>query len=192
MEYGLALLLVMSGIIVYLFWDTYFMGDLESVKSGIDGKQYMVRGLPDKQQAADLLAQIRGNLMKLQEHLNKLSPDDKRTQQINRNFNGDNMRESIEKSNTTSYSINKGEKIIFCLRSRDVEEKLADINTMMFVAIHEFAHIGTKSIGHTPEFWENFKWILQEAINIGIYKEVDYKSKPQDYCGMKITGSPLD
>ena len=193
MEYGVALVLVMSGIVVYLFWDTYMVGDLEAVKSTIDGEIYMVRGLPDKQEASNLISQIRTNLLKLKTHLNKIALDDKRSNNINKNFNGNNFRESVEKSgSSTSYSINKGEKIILCLRSRDVEEKLSDLNTIMFVALHEFAHIATTSIGHTPEFWENFKWILQEAINIGIYREVDYKSKPQDYCGMQITGSPLD
>ena len=193
MEYGVELVLVMSGIVVYLFWDTYMVGDLEAVKSTIDGEIYMVRGLPDKQEASNLISQIRTNLLKLKTHLNKIALDDKRSNNINKNFNGNNFRESVEKSgSSTSYSINKGEKIILCLRSRDVEEKLSDLNTIMFVALHEFAHIATTSIGHTPEFWENFKWILQEAINIGIYREVDYKSKPQDYCGMQITGSPLD
>ena len=191
MEYGVALVLVMSGIVVYLFWDTYMVGDLEAVKSTIDGEIYMVRGLPDKQEASNLISQIRTNLLKLKTHLNKIALDDKRSNNINKNFNGNNFRESVEKSgSSTSYSINKGEKIILCLRSRDVEEKLSDLNTIMFVALHEFAHIATTSIGHTPEFWENFKWILQEAINIGIYREVDYKSKPQDYCGMQITDSP--
>lgn len=169
------------------------IGDLEPVKSTIDNETYMVRGLPDKQEAANLIAQVKSYLLKLKTHLTKLSPDDKRVSNINKNFNGKNFRETTEKSgSSTSYSINKGEKIVLCLRSRDVEEKLSDLNTIMFVSLHEFAHIATTSIGHTPEFWENFKWILQEAINIGIYKEVDYKNKPQDYCGMKITGSPLD
>jgi len=193
MEYGVVLVLVMAGIVAYLFWDTYVTQDLVPIKTQIDGNTYMVRDLPDKQEAAELLAEIKTNLIKLQTHLTKLYPDDKRVKQLNRNFTENSIfRETTEKAHTTSYSINKGEKIIFCLRSRDVEEVLADINTLMFVAIHEYSHIGTESIGHTPEFWENFKWILEESINIGIYKQVDYKSNPEEYCGMKITGSPLD
>ena len=193
MEYGLVLVLVMAGIVAYLFWDTYITQDLVPVKSNIDSDIYLVRDLPDKQQASDLLAEIKINLIKLQTHLTKISPDDKRVKQLNKNFTDKSiLRETTEKANTTSYSINKGEKIVFCLRSRDVEEVLADINTLIFVAIHEYSHIGTESVGHTPEFWENFKWILEESINIGIYKQVDYKSNPEDYCGMKITGSPLD
>ena len=28
---------------------------------------------------------------------------------------------------------------------------------------------------HTEEFWKNFKFLLEEAVGIGIYKPVDYK-----------------
>ena len=61
---------------------------------------------------------------------------------------------------------------------------------MTFVGIHEVAHIMTKSIGHTKEFWQNFKFLLKNAAKIGIYTPVDYKRKPKEYCGMKITDNP--
>ena len=100
--------------------------------------------------------------------------------------------ETLPTSIHTAYSQNKGEKLAFCL---DVEKKgiskLIDLNTLTFVAIHELAHIATESVGHTEEFWDNFKFLLKEAININIYKPVDYKKKPQKYCGMNITDNPL-
>ena len=61
----------------------------------------------------------------------------------------------------------------------------------MFVVIHELAHIITKSIGHTDEFWENMKFLLKISIKLGIYQEVDYKNKPEKYCGITITDTPL-
>ena len=67
-----------------------------------------------------------------------------------------------------------------------------DINTMMFVAIHELAHLMTKSIGHTPEFWNNMKYLLKKAIDINLYVKQDFSKKPVNYCGTKITNSPLD
>ena len=67
-----------------------------------------------------------------------------------------------------------------------------DINTMMFVVLHEMGHLSSESIGHTDEFWENFKWILEESINIGIYIKQEFNKKPIEYCGMSITSSPLD
>ena len=49
----------------------------------------------------------------------------------------------------------------------------------------------TKSVGHTPEFWDNMRYLLKKGIKIGVYKAVDYKSKPVSYCGISITDSPL-
>ena len=60
----------------------------------------------------------------------------------------------------------------------------------MFVIIHELAHVASESIGHTDEFWKNFKFLLIEAEKIGIYKPIDYKTNPKNYCGMEITDNP--
>ena len=99
--------------------------------------------------------------------------------------------ETEKGSKYTSYSINKGEKLVFCLRSKDGTDKLTDLNTITFVALHELTHILTKSIGHTPEFWSNFKFILKIAVKLGIYKKVDYSINPKKYCGMTVTDTPL-
>jgi hypothetical protein len=61
----------------------------------------------------------------------------------------------------------------------------------MFVVLHEMAHLMTTTIGHTPEFWANFRRILKDAIGAGVYHEVNYTREPVEYCGMKITSSPL-
>ena len=45
----------------------------------------------------------------------------------------------------------------------------------MFVTLHELSHIATKTIGHKSEFWENFKFLLQQAKEAGIHNPVDYK-----------------
>ena len=60
----------------------------------------------------------------------------------------------------------------------------------MFVALHELSHIASKSIGHTDEFWNNFKFLIEEASSINIYDPVDYKKDPKQYCGMTITDNP--
>ena len=60
----------------------------------------------------------------------------------------------------------------------------------MFVAIHEMGHVITKTIGHGPDFWNNFGWLLQEAERIGIYTPQNFTAHPVSYCGMKITDQP--
>ena len=67
---------------------------------------------------------------------------------------------------------------------------MIDENTLTFVAIHELSHIASESIGHNDEFWKNFKFLLEYAEKIKIYKPIDYKKNPKNYCGMRITDNP--
>lgn len=177
--------------LAWLLWDTYVNGEVEYVKASLDGKEYLVRSLPDKREAANLLAEISARLQKLVSYLETSEPKDERTVLIVKNFDPDAISEGSENAKYTSYSVNKGEKIVFCLRSRDKNNRLMDINTMTFVALHELAHISSKTIGHDETFWTNFKWILERAVKTGIYKEQDFKKKPVEYCGIQITDSPL-
>jgi hypothetical protein len=48
----------------------------------------------------------------------------------------------------------------------------------------------TVSIGHKQEFWQNFKFLLENAKQAGIYDPIDYKKNPQEYCGMTINDNP--
>jgi WLM domain len=186
MDNNWLILVVLAVGVGYLLFDTYWSGDVEYVESRVDGHKYLVRSLPDKQEAADLLANIRANLERLVAHLEKAHPDDERTKMIVVNFRSDKIREGADNHKYTSYSINKGEQIVFCLRSRDGKDTLVDVNTMVFVAIHELAHIGTTDVGHTDTFWANMRWLLEVAMDIGIYTKQDFESKPVRYCGVDI------
>jgi hypothetical protein len=181
------LIITIAGI--YYVYQYYLNEGLIKVKSKIDNEEYTVQIKDDAVEAADLIAKIKGKLNTLTEHLEKTyGHSDHRVARLKDNYKPERISEGVDTPGYTSYSINKGEKIVLCLRNHD---KLMDINTMMFVVLHEYAHLATESIGHTEEFWDNFKWILEEAINIGIYTRQDFKNKNVDYCGIKITSSPL-
>jgi len=162
------------------------------VKSTVDGREYSVRDLPDKKRAADLLATLRIRLGTLMDHLAESYPNKPQVQRLVQNFRADPNRflESTPDAEHTSYSVNKGESVHFCLRQRDGTEELVDENIMVFVAIHEMSHMITQSIGHDTEFWNNFGWLLREAENRKLYKHTDFKSHPVMYCGVSITDSP--
>ena len=161
-------------------------------KSTIDEQKYLVRNVNNKQNAADMLAEIRKRLIKFCAYLNAEYPTDKRIIRTITRFTPDNIYENYpdEGDESTSYSMNKGEKIYFCLRDKNNKSKLVNLNVVMFVAFHEMAHIMTLSTGHTEEFWNNFKFILKNAVKLGVYKYIDFASKPLNYCGVKITTSP--
>lgn len=177
-------------LIFFLYYESKY-SQLTYVKSNVDDRQYLVRNRKDKQEASDLLGNIRKNLDNIVSSLIQKYPDENRIKRLKQNYNPEKISESIPHTDYTSYSVNKGEQIVFCLRSKDEEEKLIDLNTIMFVAIHELAHVMTKSVGHTDEFWANMKYLLQESIKLGVYNEDDYRVNPKKYCGTEITDSPL-
>lgn len=161
------------------------------VKSSIDNNEYLVRNLHNKDDAANILAKLRLKLEKICKIMKEKYPTDDSVTRMNERFNPSNITESGKNNQYTSYSVNKGEKIVFCIRQKDEDESLVDENTISFVAIHELAHIMTKSVGHTTEFWDNFKRLLKEAIEHKLYIKEDYSSNPKEYCGIKVSDSPL-
>lgn len=163
------------------------------VVSKVDGKPYKVRDMDDKQHAADLLANLRIRLTNLCNILEKKYPDKPQVKFMVKNFRSDPHRflEATPDSEHTSYSVNKGESIHLCLRQRQgPDESLVDENVMTFVALHELAHVCTESLGHGPDFWNNFGWLLKEAEANNLYKYTDFSAHPVSYCGVYITDSP--
>lgn len=194
MEIGSEGLIIITLTIIgfYYIYNIQNERGLIKVKSDVDNEEYTVQLKDDSKEAADLIAHIKKKLILLLEHMQRtFGKDDKRVIQLTNNFRPDNIKEGVSKPGYTSYSINKGEQIVLCLRNKGSDE-LVDMNTMMFVVLHEFAHLASVSIGHTEEFWDNFRWILEEAMNIGIYTKQDFNKESVEYCGMDITSSPLD
>ena len=118
-------------------------------------------------------------------------PERPNVERLVENFNPQKVKEILPTSTYTAYSENKGEKLAFCVTTTKEGNKLIDENTLTFVAIHEVAHTMTKSIGHKEEFWRNFKFLLTNAVDMGIYAPIDYKEKPAKYCGMTINDNPF-
>jgi hypothetical protein len=163
---------------------------LKCVISTVDGNKYCVRDRVMVHEAVDLLARAVGKLTELVDYMAKKYPNDKDIQTLKRNYNPTKITETLPTSELTAYSENKGEKMAFCLNKTKNTGTLIDENTLVFVGIHELSHTMTKSVGHKQEFWTNFKFLLENAVKIGIYEPVDYKKKNQSYCGMTITDNP--
>lgn len=161
------------------------------VKSTIDGERYYVRNMPDKQEAADRLARTRAKLIRLRDHIVQKYPNIVFVKQIATNFEAlpDQFSESTPEAVHTSYTVDK-QKVFMCLRQRNTQEELVSENVIVFVALHEMGHVGTASIGHTPEFWNNFAWLLKQAEELQIYTYTDFSAHPVEYCGVHITDSP--
>ena len=173
---------------IYLESDAY---NLKCIIASKDGNRYCVREREKLELAANLLAQVTQKMKDMVAYMKEKHPDEPRTKRLVEGFNPKTISETLPTSELTAYSENKGEKIAFCLNTTKEGNKLIDLNTLTFVALHELSHIMTESVGHKQDFWQNFKYLLQNAKEAGIYNPVDYKKAPQEYCGMKINDSPF-
>ena len=178
-------------VVMLFFYLKNHYAEVTYVKSKIDGENYLVRRLPDKEKAADTLAQLALDIEKLIKHLLAKYPEDKDIRRLYKNFNKKNMSESSPDSGYTSYSVDKGRRLVLCLRQKDAMNTFVDYNTLMYVALHEAAHCMVTDVGHTPYYWDRFRFILKEAVEIGMYTKEDYAKSPKDFCGIKITSSVI-
>ena len=164
--------------------------NLKCIIASKDGNRYCVRERAKLELAANLLASVTENCKKMVAYMKDKHPDDDRVKRLVDGFNPKKISETLPTSELTAYSENKGEKIAFCLNTTKEGDKLIDVNTLTFVALHELSHIMTLSVGHKQEFWQNFKFLLENAKAANIYQPVDYKNKPRQYCGMTINDNP--
>jgi hypothetical protein len=186
--------IVLVIFIIIIVSKLYFNSDtfnLKCIISDVNGNKYCVRDRNKLELAADRLAHVNNNLNKLVNHLSKKYPTKENVQRLVNGYNPKKIYETLPTSEFTAYSENKGEKLAFCLDTeKNSKGRLIDINTLMYVALHEVSHIATKSIGHNDEFWNNFKFMITEAKEINIYNPVDYQKEPARYCGMNISDNP--
>ena len=69
-------------------------------------------------------------------------------------------------------NVNKGYEIYICLDGDDV-------NSAMYVLIHELAHMSVPEYDHTTHFWKNFEALKKLCVEKGLYT-LDGERK---YCG---------
>lgn len=182
-------ILFIIGFILKIYFESE-MFHLKCIVSDEDGNTYCVRETPKIELVADLLAKVTGKMKKLVKYMGEKYPTRENVKRLVKNFNPKKISETLPTSKYTAYSENKGEKIAFCTTTTKEGSKLIDENTLTFVAIHELGHVMTKSIGHKKEFWQNFKFLLKNGVDIELYKPIDYKKKPKKYCGMTISDNP--
>ena len=183
-------------LIILLLWNIKLKcNNMEQLTvSVVDGKPYTVKkNFKDHQKASDILAHLNVVNTTIIEHMKKRYADSERIDVdfLAENYNGDVLSEHTPKSTVnTSYVINKGDLIKLCLRDAKTGE-FHDMNTLIFVDLHELSHLLDKEYGHNMSFWLSFRAVLEEAVRLNIYMPVNYSVYNTEYCGMKITSSPL-
>jgi len=196
LETFIIIILVMSIIIFKLKYKSHFI----SIEA-FNNKSYLVNDLPDSQTAANTLAKIMitinvliDNLLSDYEYGKLKTKKDKQYNKfiklIKKRLPIVKISENPTDSKYTSYSINKGEELVFCIRNKS-NKKIHDLNELLYVAIHEIAHIGCPEVGHTDLFRDLNVYLLKHAVCYGLYKYIDYFENNKNYCGMTLTSTIL-
>lgn len=159
-------------------------GNMVMVRSPITGKEYVVKRAPDSQQMADRLALLEQRLHRLLDGANGMMPNDPRIAAIRERWDG--TLSEVEAADEVAFSIDKS-SIHVCLRDRS--GNIENMNTSMFVLLHELAHVATSDYGHTEEFWSNMRFLLELAERHGIYTYETHATAT--FCGHPLGASPL-
>jgi predicted metal-dependent hydrolase len=159
------------------------------IRSRLDGRVYRVRKDVDNPAvSAEMLAELRRRIGVLLQYL-KPAQNQYHERLIQR-FPNTVIRENPLRRpspSMTSYSINKGEEIILCLRNPNTGA-MHDVDTLMYVLLHEVAHIACPEVGHTQLFVDIFADFLRIAsMQAHVIKKTDYQTAPVHYCGMTIS-----
>jgi len=172
---------------------------------------FMSPGYKNSQEGTKMMKRMNGDIMKFLEYIQKKYEIDVPSKEINqtklanlnprhrimfahllKNYNPEVIYEVDPLyTNDTAFMVNKGESFHVCLRNKDRTTTFVDYNTLMFVALHELSHIAAYNVkDHPHQFWKVFKLVLNEASNSGIYKPVNYKESPVNYCGLHVSYNP--
>ena len=159
---------------------------------GNDNIEYNIKNDSNKNLKLNLLTELNKKVKKLLNYFKENNYfKNNRIKYLYEKYNPESLSENLD-NEFTAYSVNKGDEIKLCLHnnSADGNEMIKDQNTAMFVLIHELAHIMTEEEGHPPQFWQNMSLLLEHAIKINIYKYVNYRKTPVDYCGVHVDDTP--
>jgi hypothetical protein len=87
----------------------------------------------------------------------------------------------IRESSSSSYTENKSTIYICC---KDPKTGLYyDDDVLIYVCLHECAHVLSSRYGHHDQFKEIFRNLLDKARQVGVYKRGTIV--PKNYCGLK-------
>jgi len=190
------IIIVVLIIIICLMAVMYKLSHNEAtyIRSSLTNREYLVQNLEDKEEATHMLAVInqRINLLKeyLKTNINKFPEYKPYIQQFCDRIKNLVLIENPPDGKYTSYTVNKGDEIALCLRSRR-NGKLHDINLITYVTLHELSHVACPEQDHTELFKKIFIFFLQIASGMRIYIPTDYKLHPAEYCGITVNENLL-
>jgi len=185
-EFLWAIVVIVLIIIIVTKVHTVLIDDRVLVEAS-DGHKYLVRNTHKKQETAEALVRLNTKVITFINRLVK-EADVEHTPmalRLKKRYNPSTLSEGRIDKRYTSYTVNKGEQVVLCLRTRDSNDVIYDDNLIFYVTLHELGHIASITEDHNAEFHRNFRYLLKKASEWDLWKRV---SEPFQYCGMHVNG----
>jgi len=186
--------ILISIIIIFIYILYFIKKNRLTLVEANNNVKFMVYNDKNKVESANLLATLVDRMYKLRNNLINNKKNYQEYEQyidlLEKNFNNERtyIYENIPDSDLTSFTINKGEELGFCLKSK-ITGKFHNINLLMYVAIHEMAHMACPETGHGELFKKVFLFLTEKAIDMGLYTKINYEINNVEYCGMILSSS---
>ena len=181
-------------IILLVILHLIYSSETKWVRSDLDNKYYLIKSnnITEKEykENANALAEINRRIEIL------IKAKESQYPKLRELYKQEKLSEAAIDSRFTSFTVNKND-IHLCLRTRNDSKRLYEINHLMYVMLHELAHManwddaGNPIIGHGPEFVKIFRDLVKTSIDLSIYEYIDYSKKPVEYCGIMIYNNIL-
>jgi hypothetical protein len=186
--------ILISIIIIFIYILYFIKKNRLTLVEANNNIKFMVYNDENKVESANLLAMLVDRMYKLRNNLinnkKKYQEYEQYIDLLEKNFNNERtyIYENIPDSDLTSFTINKGEELGFCLKSK-ITGKFHNINLLMYVGIHEMAHMACPETGHGELFKKVFLFLTEKAIDMGLYTKINYEINNVEYCGMILSSS---
>ena len=194
------LIYLLGGLILFYILYTFFYDGTVNYFCAIDNKSYKIRRGPEAQERVNNLALIR---LKLETIVKALENDTEynyynSVKRLVKNWNtGISIKEIGMLENDAAYVIDK-HNMSFCLRKSPSGGELESLNLLTYVAIHELAHVMSIETGHSDEFQQNFKFLLEYSKRLfftnpldgttgPLYVTIDPETTDSAFCGVEIS-----
>jgi hypothetical protein len=175
---------------------------LVQVRSTVDGQNYRVLDVPNKQEAADVLATVKQQAVSVLKAL-AASDDSAVPQKFRSNitcltgFQDNTTLAELDPlhEQTVAYTLNK-QDVFLCTRRYANMDEIVSTEVLLVVYLHELVHTclsafsEVSSEGHTihsAEFKELENVVVNAAINLGFVSPT--KAVGEEYCGIIIPSS---
>lgn len=124
--------------------------------------------LEERQRTLELLYALRVSCDRVIQQLEQTDIAASDLHRLKHRWNCTILGERSENTSLLGVTIDKGKEVRLCLRDQD--DNIESFNSILYVMLHELAHVMSKTLGHGGEFETNMERIVKAAVDSNVYE----------------------